>query len=184
MSRTSSSVIHSPVALRAAGLRTTSLARRMLASGVLALTLLAGACANNPERLPELDRRFYYNLDAANDREAFLKLRDEDRQAFLEQRGLWQKWAALPEDQRARAGQGEIEVGFAEFAVFMAWGPPADTQTRDPDGRKIKLHTFIRCTSGPKVGRHVRSNLDCDGTSSEVQVTIEGGRVVEINYPN
>lgn len=184
MSAEPSHASKSPVTSRATGRRTVAFARRAFASGALALVLLAGACANNPERLPELDRRFYYNLDASSDREAFLRLRDEDRQAFLEQRGLWQKWTALPEDQRARAAQGEVEVGFAEFAVFMAWGPPADTQTRDPDGRKIKLHTFIRCTSGPKVGRHVRSNLDCDGTSSEVQVTIEGGRVVEINYPN
>jgi hypothetical protein len=30
----------------------------------------------------------------------------------------------------------------------------------------------------------VRSNLDCDGTSSETQVSIRDGVVVEITYPN
>ena len=35
----------------------------------------------------------------------------------------------------------------------MAWGPPADTQDRDANGRPLQLHTFIRCSSGPKRGR-------------------------------
>lgn len=161
----------------------TFFARATALSGVIAGLLLCG-CANNPERLPELDRRFYYNLDSAQDQQDFLRLRDEDRQAFLEREGLWQKWSALPESQRKLAAAGDVEVGFDEFAVFMAWGPPADTVTRDPDGRPVRLHTFIRCTSGPRAGRYARSNLDCDGTSSEVQVSIGNGKVVEINYPN
>ena len=61
---------------------------------------------------------------------------------------------------------GEVELGFHEFALYMAWGPPADTQDRDANGRPLQLHTFIRCSSGPKRGRYVRSNLDCDGTYS------------------
>ena len=77
-----------------------------------------------------------------------------------------------------------MEIGFHEFATFMAWGPPADSQTRDPDGRAVRQHTFIRCTSGPKAGRFVRANLDCDGTSSEILVTIRDGKVAEINYPH
>lgn len=147
-------------------------------------TLMVAACASNPERLPELDRRFYYNLESKNDQQAFLDLRDDDRQAFLERKGLWQKWAALPEAQRTAAAEGEIEIGFFEFATFMAWGPPADTQTRDPDGRAVRQHTFIRCTSGPKAGRYVREVLECDGTSSEVVVTIRDGKVSEIAYPH
>ncbi len=142
------------------------------------------ACAMNPERLPELDRRFYYNLESQADQQEFLELRDEDRQAFLERHGLWEKWIALPEAERKDVGAGNIEVGFHEFAAFMAWGPPADTQTRDPDGRAVLQHTFIRCSSGPKAGRFVRENLDCDGTSSEVLVSINGGVVTEINYPH
>jgi hypothetical protein len=155
----------------------------------LGLSVLVAACANlccanNPERLPELDRRFYYNLETPEDQEAFLDLRDEDRQAFLERRGLWKKWTALPEAQRKRVLAGEVALGDAEFAAFMAWGPPADTQLRDRDGRSVRVHTFIRCTSGPKVGRYVRSNLDCDGTSAETQVSVRGGQIAEIEYPH
>jgi hypothetical protein len=151
---------------------------------VLAALLWMSACANNPERLPELDRRFYYNLGSEETQKEFLELRDEDRQSYLESKGLWKQWMALPEAERNAVGRGEVEVGFHEFAAFMAWGPPADTQTRDPDGKSVRVHTFIRCSSGPKAGRYVRSNLDCDGTSSEIQIAISEGVITEIEYPN
>ncbi len=150
----------------------------------LAISLVAIACANSPERLPELDRRFYYNLEAPEDQKEFLELRDEERQAFLARKGLWERWLALPPKEREAVGRSDVEVGFREFAAFMAWGPPADTQTRDRTGRKVRIHTFIRCTSGPKAGRYVRSNLDCDGTSSETQISAENGVIVEIRYPD
>ncbi len=141
-------------------------------------------CASSPERLPELDRRFYYNLPSGEDQQAFLKVKSADRQGFLEDKGLWAQWQALPSNERDAASQGNVELGFHEFALFMAWGPPADTQDRDANGRPLQLHTFIRCSSGPKRGRYVRSNLDCDGTSSETKVSIDDGLVVEIVYPN
>ncbi|MCH9686139.1 MAG: hypothetical protein K0V04_32200 [Deltaproteobacteria bacterium] len=147
------------------------------------VTLLAG-CGHSPDRLPELDRRFYYNLPSPEDQNDFLRLKADQRQGFLEEKGLWDQWKALPEPQREAAASGEVELGFEEFALYMAWGPPADTQDRDTNGRPLQLHTFIRCSSGPKRGRYVRSNLDCDGTSSETQVSIGQGVVVEIIYPN
>jgi hypothetical protein len=145
---------------------------------------LVVGCALTPERLPELDRRFYYNLDDPNDQQRFLEIAESERQTFLEQQGLWQKWAALPADEREKAAHGQVEVGFHEFALFMAYGPPADTQSRETNGRAAIMHTFIRCSSGPKRGRYVRNNLDCDGTSDETQVSIAKGVVVEIKYPN
>lgn len=146
--------------------------------------LLVGGCAMNPERLPELDRRFYYNLENSREQEEFLRTRDEDRQTMLEREGLWAKWIALSPDERTAAADGDVELGFHEFAAFMAWGPPADTQMRDANGTPMVQHTFIRCTSGPKVGRYVQANLDCDGTSTEIMVSIRDGKVAEINYPH
>lgn len=160
---------------------------RASAASVVALVLglaALGGCANNPERLPELDRRFYYNLETPEDQEAFLELRDEERQGFLEKHGLWEKWIALPEEQRKRVLDGEVRPGDQEFAAFMAWGPPADTMLRDRDGRNVRMHTFIRCTSGPKAGRYVRNNLDCDGTSAETQISVVGSAITEIEYPH
>ena len=139
-------------------------------------------CATTPDRLPELDRRFYFNLPTPDDQTEFLKLAEPERQPFLEDKGLWRKWMALPKAEREAAGRGQIEVGYHEFAVYMAWGPPADTQTRDRNDRPMLVHTFIRCSSGPKAGRYVRNNLDCDGTSTERQVSIRDGVVAEIIY--
>lgn len=153
---------------------------------MLSAVLLCGvpiACMH-PDRLPELDRRFYYNLETPEDQKAFLRLKESEREAFLDDKGLWDRWRALPAEERETAAAGDVDVGFHEFAVFMAWGPPADTQDRDRDGRPAVIHTFIRCTSGPKRGRYVRNNLDCDGTSSETQVSIENGIVTEIRYPD
>jgi hypothetical protein len=150
----------------------------------LALFGISAACMHNPERLPELDRRFYYVLDTPEEQKAFLRLKESERQNFLDDKGLWNLWTALPSAERESAGRSEVRVGFHEFAVFMAWGPPADTQDRDRNGNPAIVHTFIRCSSGPKQGRYVRNNLDCDGTSSETQVAIQGDRVVEIRYPD
>ncbi len=135
-----------------------------------------------PERLPNLDRRFYEVMETPEDQSAFLKLEETDRQPYLEDKGLWAQWSALTPEERKKAEHGDIQVGFHEFALFIAWGPPADTQNRDRDGRNAIIHTYIRCSSGPKRGRYVRNNLDCDGTSDETQVAIDNDLVVEIRY--
>ena len=146
------------------------------------LLLMTAACAMTPERLPELDRRFYYNLPNPDSQEEFLDVPASERQAYLESKGLWQQWVSLPENEREAAASGDVETGFHEFGLFMAWGPPADTQKRDVNDRPITQHTYIRCTSGPKAGRYVRNNLDCDGTSNETKVSISNGIVSEIEY--
>lgn len=137
-----------------------------------------------PERLPELDRRFYYNLPAPSDQTEFLKLEESQRQGYLEQKGLWPKWVALPEAERQAAKGGIVELGFHEFALFIAWGPPADTQDHDREGKPAIIHTYIRCSSGPKRGQYVLNNLDCNGTSDETQILIQNDIIVEIRYPN
>jgi hypothetical protein len=144
--------------------------------------LLVSACAMTPERLPNLDRRFYDVMGTPDQQKAFLLVEEEERQAFLEKHGLWEQWAALPPEERKNAERGEVHVGYHEFALFMAWGPPADTLTRDRDGRNAIVHTYIRCSSGPKRGKYVRNNLDCDGTSDETQVAIDNDLVVEIKF--
>lgn len=159
--------------------------RSPLLAGLLRLSIAVSmvatvACASSPERLPPLTRQFYYNLPSSEDQQAFLKLKESQRQGFLEERGLWARWTALPAAERQAVENGELEPGFHEFAAFMAWGPPADTQPRGD----TTYHTFIRCTSGPKAGRYVSSNLSCDGTSSEIEIAVSEGLVTEIKYLN
>jgi hypothetical protein len=147
-----------------------------------ALAALASVACASVERLPVLDRQFYYNLESEDDREAFLRLKDSERQAFLEQRGLWQRWTELSAEERDAVKTGDVQVGYKEFAAHMAWGPPAQTRQAEARGRNIRVETYHRCTSGPRVGRYVQSNLDCDGTSAEVEIAVENGRVTQIKH--
>ncbi len=151
---------------------------------VLVYAIALSACAHSPERLPELDRRFYYNLPTPEDQDAFLRLEESERQAFLERKNLWSKWTALSSVERKAVATGDVKVGYKEFVAFMAWGPPADTKLTRADTREVNFHTFIRCTSGPKIGKYVHSNLTCDGTSSEVQIAVENGIITEIRHPD
>ncbi|MEZ4428474.1 MAG: hypothetical protein R3A51_12395 [Nannocystaceae bacterium] len=147
-------------------------AGRLLVLGALALS----ACALTPDRLPAPYKQFYYNLPNDADKQAFLKLEESQREPFLKQRGLWERWTALPADERQAAMNGEVKVGHHEFAAFMAWGPPADTQGAQ--------HTFIQCSSGPKRGRYVHDNLECDGTSTEIKLIVRDDVIVELQYFN
>lgn len=142
------------------------------------------ACASSPDRLRGLDRRFYQNLDEPADKEAFLKTPPAQRQTFLKSKAVWDRWQALPEPERAAATRGELKPGSHEFAAFMAWGPPADTQREVAGEREVAFHTFIRCTSGPKTRRYVKATSACDGTFNEIQVAVEGGIVTEIKVLN
>ncbi|NVB38094.1 hypothetical protein G6O69_09645 [Pseudenhygromyxa sp. WMMC2535] len=152
-----------------------------LSAALLALTLMT-ACAGNPDRLSSPDRNFYYVIDDDQTQAEYLKLKDSERQTYLEKLGLWQQWLELSGEERDAADTGEVKVGFKEFAAHMAWGLPADERVAEARGRSVSYQTFIRCTSGPKKGKYVRQNLDCDGTSSEVQLAVENGIVTEIKY--
>lgn len=148
----------------------------------LALAALSTACATTPDRLGALDRRFYYALDNSEDQQAFLESEPDRRRALLENRGMWADWVRLTDAERAAAKQGRVEVGFRGFAARMAWGVPADTRQSVIRGQEIRLETYIRCISGPKIDEYVRQNADCDGSSSELQVAIHDGIITEINY--
>jgi hypothetical protein len=153
-----------------------------LVAGLLLCSALA--CAMTPERLPDLDRKFYYNLPTENDKAAFLKVQDTQRQAFLEQKGLWARWSELTNEEREAVKRGEVKVGYKEFVAFMVWGPPADSQASKTEARAVRFHTYVRCTSGPRIGRYVQNNLDCDGTSSETEIAVENNVITEIKFLN
>jgi len=149
-----------------------------LTAGLLLCSALA--CATTPERLPDLDRKFYYNLPSTEDQQAFLRLEDVQRQSYLEKKGLWTRWSELSNEERASVQAGEVKLNQHEFVAFMVWGPPADSQGSGEN----RFHTFVRCTSGPRTGKYVRSNLDCDGTSTEVEIKVTAGLITEIKFLN
>lgn len=148
---------------------------------VLALSLLA-ACTPNPDKLPTPSRNFYYVIEDDAKQLEYLKLHESERKSFLEQLGLWQKWLELSSEERDAVAAGEVKVGFKEFAAHMTWGLPASVRDVEARGRVVHYQTFIRCTSGPRIGDYVRSNVDCDGTSSEVELAVENGIITELKY--
>lgn len=136
----------------------------------------------NPDRLPSPARNFYYVIEDENQQLEYLKLDDSERQAYLEQLGLWQQWVELTNEEREAVEKREITVGFKEFAAHMAYGLPASTRNVEARGRTVQYQTFVRCTSGPRIDEYVRSNVDCDGTSHEFELAIENGTVTEISH--
>ncbi|KIG12619.1 hypothetical protein DB30_01184 [Enhygromyxa salina] len=150
--------------------------------GAIALIFSLAACTPNPDRLPTPARNFYYVIDDDAQQLEYVKLKESERQGFLEGAGLWQKWLELSSEERNAVETSEIKVGFKEFAAHMAWGLPASTRDIEARGRVVQYQTFIRCTSGPKIGDYVRINTDCDGTSSEVELAVENATVTEIKY--
>lgn len=149
----------------------------------LALSLVcAGACTPNPDRLPTPARNFYYVIEDDQQQLQYLETKSDQRQSYLETIGLWQQWTALSPEEQAAVDTGEVKVGFKAFAAHMAWGLPANVRKAEAGERTVEYETFIRCTSGPKKGQYVRNNLDCDGTSSEVQLAVEDELVTEIKY--
>lgn len=158
------------------------MASRTFGALALSLSLLLGACTPNPDRLPTPARNFYYVIEDAQQQREYLQLQESERQSFLEKLGLWQKWLELSNEEREAVSAGDIEVGFKQFAAHMAWGLPASVRDVEVRGRSVRYDTFIRCTSGPRIGEYVRSNIDCDGTSSEVEIAVENGIITELKY--
>ncbi|PRP95420.1 hypothetical protein ENSA5_38850 [Enhygromyxa salina] len=157
------------------------MAPRTLGAVALSLSFLA-ACTPSPDRLPTPAKNFYYVIEDDAQQLEYLKLKESERQGFLERIGLWQQWLELPSVERDAVETGEVQVGFKEFAAHMAWGLPATVRDVEVRGRVVHYETFIRCTSGPKIGEYVRVNIDCDGTSSEVEIAVENGAVTELKY--
>lgn len=159
------------------------MAPRTLTAAALALALsFLAACTPNPDKLPTPARNFYYVIEDDGKQLEYLKLEESERQGFLEGLGLWQKWLELSNEERTAIESGEVDVGFKEFAAHMAWGLPANIRDVEVRGRSVHYQTFIRCTSGPRIGDYVRSNIDCDGTSSEVEIAVENGVITELKY--
>jgi hypothetical protein len=158
------------------------MALRSLGAVALTLSLALTACTPSPDRLGTPARNFYYVIENPAQQKEYLQLRESERQSFLEKLGLWQRWLELSNQEREAIETGDIKVGYKEFAALMAWGLPATVRDAESRGRVVHFETFIRCTSGPRIGDYVRSNIDCDGTSSEVEIAVENGIITELKF--
>ena len=101
---------------------------------VLCLLLItsAGCTQRRIKRLTNDEYNHYYALKVwmtDEERDTFLKRKiEEDRNAFLQELGLWDRFYRYSELERSEIIEGEVEVGWTKDKVLMAWGRPHDSQ--------------------------------------------------------
>ncbi|MCB9663141.1 MAG: hypothetical protein H6732_03440 [Alphaproteobacteria bacterium] len=100
---------------------------RRLSTLVLLASLVLGT-AGKLDRLSEAERTHFAALKpflTDKDQKAYLKLKTEDeRNAWLKARRLWDRYYALPERQREDIAAGKVQKGWTDDMVIMAWGSP------------------------------------------------------------
>lgn len=113
----------------------------LLLIGALALLNVAGKL----DRLTDAEYSHYRALRVYmedNDRKSFLKLKTtEERDQWLKDKGLWDKFYHHPESVRALIVEGAVEKGWTSEMIYMAWGAPFQKQrlTGRPAGRSELL---------------------------------------------
>ncbi len=102
----------------------------ILAVTLAALLLGVGCGGKKVKRLSDNEFDHYYALKPfmEDDQEKqYLKLKtEEERNAYLQEIGLWDRFYSLTPDERERVLTGKVELGWTKNMVLMAWGPPWD----------------------------------------------------------
>lgn len=115
---------------------------------LLALMLVAAGCgtAAKVKRLEDREQDHYYALKVwmtDDDRKAFLKLKTpEERDQWLKDKGLWDRFYKYDDEKRSAIVEGDVQVGWKQDMVFMAWGEPA-SRSRLPGRPAERSELFI-----------------------------------------
>lgn len=131
---------------------------QILVLGALAL----GCMGSKLNRLSEGEYAHYRALRVfmeEPERKEWLKLKTtEERDAWLKEAGLWDKFYSHPEELRQQIVEGRVGVGWSRDMVYMAWGAPFQKQrlTGRPAGRsELLVYRFELAKDGsatPLVG--------------------------------
>jgi hypothetical protein len=99
----------------------------VLSAFLVVAVLLAPGC-DKTKRLSAQELDHYNALKVFMDEDqekAFLKNKTEEaRNAYLKERGLWERFYQYDESKRESILSGDVKVGWEEQAVYMAWGAP------------------------------------------------------------
>ena len=98
---------------------------------LLAAALLATGCwERKVKHLTSAEFDHYYALKPfmeEDQRKVYLKKKTEDeRNAYLQELGLWERFYSLSPHEREQVLTGKVELGWTKQMVLMAWGPPWD----------------------------------------------------------
>lgn len=84
------------------------------------------------KRLDNQEFDHYYALRVympEESKKAYLKLKTrEERDAYLKEKGLWERFYKYEQDERDEIVAGEVTIGWSRDKLEMAWGAPYDRQ--------------------------------------------------------
>ncbi len=98
---------------------------------ILMLLLLAGCSwKKKVKNLSDTEFDHYYALrvymDEAQQKEYLTLKTEEERNAYLQELGLWDTFYDYDPDVRQLIIDGDVAVGWTQDMVYMAWGAPYD----------------------------------------------------------
>lgn len=100
---------------------------RRIAPWLLALSLL-GTLGGKLDKVEDYERTHYNALSVYMsdlEKKIWLKLKTpEERDAFLKERGHWDRFYKYDADRREQIAAGTVKTGWTEDQVHMAWGQP------------------------------------------------------------
>ncbi|MEQ1507967.1 MAG: hypothetical protein ABMB14_37410 [Myxococcota bacterium] len=122
------------------------------------------ASASKLSRLTEAEYAHYRALRVFMDddqRSEWLKLKTtEERDAWLHEHNLWDRFYSHPAEVRQQIVEGDVELGWSRDMVYMAWGPPFQKQRltgREASRSELLVYRFELDKEGvasPLVGKH------------------------------
>ncbi|MEZ4239422.1 MAG: hypothetical protein R3F59_25350 [Myxococcota bacterium] len=136
---------------------------RLVGAALIAVALMTGG--SKLSRLSDAEYAHYRALRVFMDdgqRKDYLKLKDPtERDQFLKDAGLWDKFYGLTDEQRQRVVDADVDLGFTRDMVYMAWGVPFERQRltgREAQRSELFVYRFEIAKDGSAatvVGKHV-----------------------------
>jgi hypothetical protein len=97
---------------------------------VLMLAILTGCWEKKVKNLSDVEFDHYYALRvymSDDQRKTYLKKKtEEERNAYLHELGLWDRFYGYEDHIRALIVAGEVQPGWTKDMLYMAWGNPYD----------------------------------------------------------
>lgn len=157
------------------------------ATGACLLLIAMFTSGSKLSRLSEAEYAHYRALRVfmeEQDRKAWLKLKTtEERDQWLKDAGLWDKFYSYPPEMRAKIVEGDVKMGWSREMVYMAWGQPFEKMRltgRDASRSELFVYRFEIDKDGvatPLVGK--RTDYKAVG-QHQTELVLDDDFVVEM----
>jgi len=95
---------------------------------IVLLASIALLTAGKFEKLESVEQDHFRALQVFMDKgevKAFYKGKTpEERNAYLKELGLWDRFYQYDETERQAIVNGDVRIGYDRYQLYMAWGPP------------------------------------------------------------